>query len=487
MSEEENRKGCWAMFNVGVSALLALILGVAFVPDLIPIKGLPEIFKTYTENNTRLMWQKPIAIKDENNQSNLLIINRVNVPKLLPDDLLSKDKKAHTAALPISLSLKMPQKYELLWDKTLEDIDEKEIPYLNYIISGKQLYISSQYFLKAINVNTGEALWSISLTSAAMPNCQNCLAIAEGKILLLSQNNMLQAFSVEKGKPLWQQKLSANPTQHKQWGIKITQNLAWVADKEGLQSFQINTGKAGKKVKIAPQNQYWLAKSPQHLLVLQNNNDKEPPKLQYWQMPKSQLVWTANLPKNWQMEKNNHFLTFYDCLFAIKIGNKNAIGAITLSKGIPRILISDENYQLIPFLEQNNTLLVQAKSLNSDFSELWAISLADGKILWKQPLQASLSLHQLAEYQKNKEMSQFWFVYASNKEVLLWQVFRDTRKIEFKIIDFQTGSVRTQESFEQEVQPIIDYTFIGDYAYLSSKNIIYAFSLLTGEITTEWP
>jgi len=267
------------------------------------------------------------------------------------------------------------------------------------VADGDKFFTIEGRDLHAYSAADGKELWLARL-SDEVGYCEECLSAADGRVIALTQDYVIQAFDAESGVPAWKRRMGGYTG-----GFQIADGSLWVIDDVDDRSvlLQLGLSDGGELSRIEPEcvredgyASSTLNASSLFLLDPQGSVRAENRSLYIWYgwSPGCIERWDANsASQTWQIEDESGFSPSgdYTVLAApetLFFTERNTLWATSAADGRTRLVLEDEDYELVPLaLEQGVLVLRTKRTRGTTQFGLRGVDPDSGATLWEHEIE----------------------------------------------------------------------------------------------------
>lgn len=362
------------------------------------------------------------------------------------------------------------------------------------------VYVADGERLVALKRESGEAAWEMNLSYAISNDYQcrfnPCLRVFGNRVVARLKDGTLQAVDVATGKPAWAKQLNFTGG-----GLyDALGNPAAVDTDDGKNSaatfFVFDAGRGNIKTQIEPdcvpdrgssslRSEYpiatddWLiAPDGKSLVVVRAGST---PCAWKFDLASGKNQWMYNADRNADETEKLPFmaqeptLVSADGVFVGSTSSDAVMYRLDMQTGALSMLFTDARHRTEPVLAHAGMVYVIATpNFDNDKKILWAFDAISGERKWQLDLKLSHSF--------DKSLLQ-----ASDAGVFLAQTQWDAGKVQFDVLDAQTGASKSRQIVEMQNPSLNGQALEGNTAWLNLSSKLHEVDMTTGKVKNTWP
>ena len=494
MSEETSSRGCAALINLVISAVILLILIAVLLPGYFT---LPDWFGDFIDLSSV---EKPTAWGDINlypkdgpKADYVYLLNTAPELKRITQNTKNEDQSQQVQSYKVLLSCKRIITNEFVWQQELGKIYPNVFPQVKLLYDDAKAYTLFKKEIKAFSLVSGEEQWHLELNESIPTDCASCIKLdAKQSFMLLKLNSgVVKGIDLNTGMQVWEQAFSAQHQADFQGLLQNTQNTAYLvsnlsSDNPETQLNYFNTLNAQTQLKLSfPFSiQYSLLKEENLYLLNQQNGRYF---FELYQLTEGKKAWSQKLPPNIilnsSVNRENRFFEGKKAIYLIShnpSGRTHQVIELTYNQPKPRTLLQSSDYELKILSEGYDQLYVQAwhKSRNTQM-ELWSVSKEDGKINWTFDLNASINFLKVPQ-------SLDLYLHQYHQKLYCFQSLSLPRRLQVTVLDLKTGKVLQEADYNVNDTPLSGVNSHRNQLFFTI-GALYIFDLDELVLTKEWP
>ena len=351
----------------------------------------------------------------------------------------------------------------------------------------RYVYVGDQGRLTALDRETGEQVWQVSLANHLASPCASCLQYMAGYVIALTRDGTLQSFEGASGLPAWSRRLNATPRQLYNVGGQpaVVDNnernhahfilLDRISGAE-LQSIRPVCENEGRESFASPHAPFAISSDGLRLHVLGSGSMAC---VWRYNLVTGALEWLYQdsreaqiIPFSWSGES---YLIRDGVLYTgQRSGQVGILRSVDSQTGLTRELAQFPQYDLELTTAGPNTLVVVATPTYArNEPELWGIDRETGARRWQAQLDITHSFDKL-------------FVQNSPAGLFIGQCLWGDRVCLFEMLDMETGVSAGQT--RQPVGGSVSGTHIkGNHLWLNAWGKLYAVNISDASVEMVWP
>lgn len=320
------------------------------------------------------------------------------------------------------------------------------------------LFATDQEQLRALSLRDGSVIWQTSLVAEPMSPCEGCFALLGGRLLVLQKDGSLQAFDPRGGQLAWSRRLPGQ-TRH----LPVLDGLpAVLVPAQGREAGRIElldpasgepsrvlTPRCGsdRREGVSVWSRMLLSPDARSFYIVLGSPSTC---FQRWDSGADQPAWEVALESSvlpTAVDANDYLVTAQH-LFLIGSDTKT-VTVVDAASGAPRTLLTDEDYDKLPVLANERTLVLKtAPRWDSRKQALWAIDIASGERRWQFAADG-------AGFRPEGGFGD-WGVYPSPQGLLVLQAPREGQQLTADLLNLETGvsSGRRTTALERAGSPV---------------------------------
>ncbi len=354
--------------------------------------------------------------------------------------------------------------------------------------------------LVALNRANGEVAWELTLPYAISTDYQcrfnACLRLFDDQVVVRLKDGTLQAVNSATGKPAWSKQLN-----YTSGGLyNALGNPAVVDTDDGKNSaatffvFDRNSGEV--TMKMAPDcvpdrnssrlraeypfasDDWLIAPDGKSLVVVK---DGSLPCAWRFDLATGKEIWLYQSDQNATDKAKLPFmrkeptLVSEDGVFVAGTGSDGVMYRLDMQTGAFSLLFTDTRHSLEPVLARAGMLYVLATpNFDSAKRILRAYDATSGEKRWQLDLKIGGGLDN-------------WLLQPSSAGLFLAQSLWDDDKIQFDVLDPQTGANQRRQTLEMGHPSLTGKYIDGDTAWLNFSTKLHEVDMATGNVNNTWP
>lgn len=360
------------------------------------------------------------------------------------------------------------------------------------------IYMAYETTLVAFDRSDGSIIWQKEISDEVSNICQDCLQIFDDSVVALTADGILTGFEAQTGEEIWSARLNETPRQ-----LLNLSGKASVLDKEedivGINIYASDTGALLQRIVPQCPNEVF-SNYPQTLniydpvLISKDGkslyvpiSDYDPGCLQKWDSASLTKSWEASIPLdvlnnfNWEP-----YLLTDEYLF---LSDGHNMFAVSLLGGSYQTVFSDEDHNLGPLTEKNNTLLTQAERTRGTRQYyLWGLGITTQSKAWEflPTAEDIFDENSFVVYEEGT-----WGVSPTTEDPVVMEAYAEPGVITFSVLDPANGDSISQNSLNVNDDDFSYWMQIigwdGDHVYLVTDNRLWWVDALTGTELGTWP
>jgi outer membrane protein assembly factor BamB len=368
------------------------------------------------------------------------------------------------------------------------------------LTNNTHLYYVNENLLTALNGQDGSQLWQIEMPDK-LEYGDGSLVLMNDRLLAITQDRSLQAYNTQTGEQVWSRSLSGydrNIRKIENWAVIMDYtdgnndySLIFLETSDGHQAMMITPS---CKVENSLENDLSLDSGVIHdeaensLYLIYGTFDGC---VQRYSLQNGQLSWQYSQEDsfNFSTLDINPILTGSQLIF----NNEHTIHTINKHSGAVITLIHDPDYELIPLQLSGENLLVRARrTRGSERFELWGFNTATGSSLWQITMENSSPLDPPDEYQSLLDIDDHAWTWHGTPDGVLVLVFQaEPNQMVIKTIILSDGSFSDEKVIPFKSISGDFYTapriigWQGNLIYFSMEVKLYVLDVSTGEIVMQ--
>jgi outer membrane protein assembly factor BamB len=351
------------------------------------------------------------------------------------------------------------------------------------------VYVADQGRLTALDRETGEQAWQISLANHLSNPCADCLQYMAGYVVALTRDGTLQSFDGNSGLPAWSRRLRTTPRQMFNVGGQPAvvdaddRNRAvfYLLDRITGVEWQVIQPVChidGREHTVTPHIPFLVSSDGLRLHVLGSGSSSCAWR---YNLVTGDLEWLHHetrggpvqvLPFSWSGES---YLVRDGVLYTTqRDGREGVLRGVDSQSGLARELLRVDQYELALEVATPTMLVVQATpTFARNEPELWGVNRETGERRWYAQLDISHSFDTL-------------IVHSGAGGIFVGQCLWEDRVCLFEVLDPDSGvsGGQTRQAIPGSVTGV---DWAGDTAWMNIWGKIFAVDAATAQVTLTWP
>ncbi len=376
-----------------------------------------------------------------------------------------------------------------------------EVSNLSLFADDQHIYYVHEDEITALNRETGTAVWQTRLTDQLPYTCQGCVQTFSDQLVVLSIDETLRGLDAATGAQSWQQEMDLVTASG---FMRFSDQPGLIVEDEnsgmGLSLFDAQTGDLAQRLEPRCEHPVFEPQEPQHNapVIFDEATQSfyivfgffDPVCVQRWNYETNTLMWSSFVDTHLNALGNGAIQDKKHLYFN---GSASQLFAANKEDGAVRLLVEKENYNLLPLMAANDTLLVKATKIQgSRRDELWAIATDSGDFRWQHVPQADTMLEDgMIVVHENDEG--YWQANATNTGVQLLQARHNPPRLVLETLSWQEGASSGQKDLPLNISANTSYWFHlfgwdGGIAWMQvNLNEMQAIDVQNATILADWP
>ena len=494
MSEDTSSRGCAALINLVISAIILLILIAVLLPGYFT---LPDWFGDFIDLSRV---EKPTAWgetnlypKDGPKAEYVYLLSTVPERKRITQKTENEDQNQQVQKYRVILSCKRINTNEFEWQQNLGEIYPNVFPQVKLIYDDEQVYTFFEKEINAFSLLTGEKQWYLEVNEIIPTDCASCIQLdAKQNFLLLKLNSgVLKGIDSNTGMQVWEQIFPVQNQASFPTLLHNAQNTLYFVPNQNSgnpenQLNYFNTLNAQTQLQLSFPFKIHHTVLKKHKLYL-INQQKSRYFFELYQLTDGKKTWSHALPPpiilNSSGNREDKFFEGNSALYTVsrnQSGRTHHILELTYDQSKPRVLLESSDYELKILDEAYNQLYVQAwhKSKNTQM-ELWSVNKTNGEINWTFQLNSSISFLQVPN-------SIDLYLHQYHQKIYCFQSLSLPRRLQVTALDLKTGKVIQEADYNVNDTPLSGVNSHRNQLYFTI-GALYIFDLDELTLIKEWP